>query len=304
MSSSAAPRIALITAGSAGLGAAVAELFARNGMRVVVNYASNAQRAEDFVARLKSISTLQPQEGRTDYHAVKADLSSRADVERLVEDAVRAMTPEGQPEKKKKKLDVVFSNGGWTHIRTLLDLDDNMADEDWDRCFTMNVKSHLWLMHAARPYLEASWDDEARESGCFVTTASLAGVKVSGSSLAYAVTKAAQLHLAKGLAMIAAPKIRVNSVSPGLLLTVSFVRMRPRLAGLYVNSDSGADSAVLHAQQEWGLKFPPERIKMMTEASKLKRLATVEDVAEQVLTYVKNKTVTGQNMVLDGGWGL
>lgn len=42
----------------------------------------------------------------------------------------------------------------------------------------------------------------------------------------------------------------------------------------------------------------------MTEASKLKRLATVEDVAGQVLTYVKNKTVTGQNMVVDGGWGL
>lgn len=43
---------------------------------------------------------------------------------------------------------------------------------------------------------------------------------------------------------------------------------------------------------------------MMTDASKLERLATVEEVAEQVLTYVKNKSVTGQNMVLDGGWGL
>lgn len=102
-----------------------------------------------------------------------------------------------------------------------------MVDEDWDRCFTVNVKSHLWLMHAAKPYLSAGWDDDdaegggAQESGCFVTTASLAGVKVSGSSLAYAVTKAAHLHLAKALAMLAAPKVRVNSVSPGLLLTVS-----------------------------------------------------------------------------------
>lgn len=220
--SSPRPPIALVTAGSAGLGACVAELFARNGMRVVINYASNIQRAEELVSKLKSISTLAPAEGRVDYHAIKADLASRTDVERLVEEAVDAMFPPGGD--AKRRLDVVFSNGGWTHMRDLYDLEDNMVDEDWDRCFTVNVKSHLWLMHAAKPYLSAGWDDEeggAHESGCFVTTASLAGVKVSGSSLAYAVTKAAHLHLAKALAMLAAPKVRVNSVSPGLLLTVS-----------------------------------------------------------------------------------
>lgn len=218
--SSPSPPVALITAGSAGLGACVAELFARNGMRVVINYASNVQRAEELVAKLKSITTLAPAEGRLDYHAVKADLASRADVERLVEETVGAMCAPGE----KRRLDVVFSNGGWTHMRNLYDLEDNMVDDDWDRCFTVNVKSHLWLMHAAKPYLSAGWDDEEggpQESGCFVTTASLAGVKVSGSSLAYAVTKAAHLHLAKALALIAAPKVRVNSVSPGLLLTVS-----------------------------------------------------------------------------------
>ncbi|KAK7701136.1 hypothetical protein SLS64_010468 [Diaporthe eres] len=287
--SSPSPPVALITAGSAGLGACVAELFARNGMRVVINYASNVQRADELVAKLKSISTLAPAEGRVDYHAIKADLASRADVERLVEEAVDAMCPAaggaegGGGGNGKRRLDVVFSNGGWTHMRNLYDLEDNMVDEDWDRCFTVNVKSHLWLMHAAKPYLSAGWDDEeggAKESGCFVTTASLAGVKVSGSSLAYAVTKAAHLHLAKALAMLAAPKVRVNSVSPGLPLLTCFTN------------------------QEWGLRFPPERIQAMTEASKLKRLAAVEDVAEQVLTFVKNKSVTGQNMVLDGGLSL
>lgn len=227
-SSEAPPPIALVTAGSAGLGAAVAELFARSGMRVVINYHGNAERAAALVARLKEITTLAPQPDRVDYHAVRADLSQRADVARLVADAVAVMCPPSSSSSSTtattttQRLDVVFSNGGWTHMRTLLDLDDNMVDDDWDRCFTMNVKSHLWLMHAARPYLEAAYSDE-RGAASFITTASLAGVKVSGSSLAYAVTKAAQLHLAKGLALIAAPKIRVNSVSPGLLLTVSCV---------------------------------------------------------------------------------
>lgn len=244
------PPVALVTAGSAGLGACVAQLFARNGMRVVINYASNVQRADDLVSKLKSISTLAPAEGRVDYHAVKADLASRADVERLVHEAVDVMCPPaaGAEGHAKRRLDVVFSNGGWTHMRNLYDLEDNMVDEDWDRCFTVNVKSHLWLMHAAKPYLSAGWDDDdggLQESGCFVTTASLAGVKVSGSSLAYAVTKAAHLHLAKALAMLAAPKVRVNSVSPGLLLTVSQPPAACNPLSIYVGEEVGGGGSLL-----------------------------------------------------------
>lgn len=215
-SSSSSPPIALITAGSAGLGAAVATHLARNGYRIVINYHGNAERAAALLKSLQAASPLTPDASRgVDFHAIRADLSQRADVQRLVAETVDTMSP------VEKRLDVVFSNGGWTQMRNLLDLEDAMFDDDWDRCFTMNVKSHLWLMHAARPHLEAVYDaNPDGGAASFITTASLAGVKVSGSSLPYAVTKAAQLHLAKGLAMIAAPKVRVNSVSPGLLLTV------------------------------------------------------------------------------------
>jgi NAD(P)-dependent dehydrogenase (short-subunit alcohol dehydrogenase family) len=54
---------------------------------------------------------------------------------------------------------------GWTKMTNFMDLDDNMEEDVWDRCFTVNVKSHLWLMHAAKKYLEES-------EGCFVSTAS------------------------------------------------------------------------------------------------------------------------------------
>lgn len=69
-------------------------------------------------------------------------------------------------------------NGGWTRYRGFDSIDDNAHDEDWDRTFTANVKSHLWLLQAAKPYL-----DKAPDGGAFVSTASLAGVSVSGSSL-------------------------------------------------------------------------------------------------------------------------
>ncbi|KAK0381251.1 short-chain dehydrogenase [Colletotrichum limetticola] len=250
---------ALITAGSAGLGAATAKLFARNGYSVVINYANNSDRADALVKELESLSSTSSSstEGgqRQHFHAIKADLSSRTETSALVKSAADALGG---------RLDVLFSNGGWTRLRNIADLDDNVDEDDWDRCFNMNVKSHLFLMHAARPYL-----DEAE--GAFITTASLAGVKVSGSSLAYAVTKAAQIHLVKGLALAAGPRIRVNSVSPGLMLT------------------------------EWGLQFPQEKQQAARDRTPLKRLATVDDVADQVLCFARSRSVTGANAVIDGG---
>ena len=114
MASSPTP-VVLVTAGSAGLGAATARLFAQHGYRDV------------------------------------------------------AYTQMG-------RLDVVFSNGGWTRFSITTSLDDNAVEADWDRAFAVNVKSHLWLLQAARPHL-----DEVE--GAFVATSSIAGVQGMGSSL-------------------------------------------------------------------------------------------------------------------------
>ncbi|EXL67402.1 3-oxoacyl-[acyl-carrier protein] reductase, partial [Fusarium oxysporum f. sp. conglutinans race 2 54008] len=89
-------------------------------------------------------------------------------------------------------------------------LDDNVDEEVWDRCYAANVKSHLFLYHAVKKHLEEA-------NGAFVMTSSVAGVKPSGSSIAYSVTKAAQIHLTKSLAMAMAPSVHVNAVSPGFM---------------------------------------------------------------------------------------
>ncbi len=156
-------------------------------------------------------------------------MGDRSAIQRLVSETVKQFG----------RLDVVVSNAGWTRITNFSDLEDAMVDEDWDKCFLYNVKAHLWLCHAAKAELEKS-------EGAFITTASLAGIKPSGSSLAYSVTKAAAIHLSKGLAVICAPKIRVNSLSPGLILT------------------------------EWGMKFSEEKREGARKATKLQRLATIE----------------------------
>lgn len=133
---------------------------------MVINYNSNQEKAETV---LKELQSLQPslQDDKTPrFHSIRADVSQRSSLIGLVEESVKVMG----------RLDLVVSNQGWTKMRNFFDLDDNMEESDWDTCFNMNVKSHLWLFHAARKYLNES-------DGSFITTASLAGVAPSGSSI-------------------------------------------------------------------------------------------------------------------------
>lgn len=249
-------KVALITAGSAGLGAQIARAFAPD-YRIVINYANNSSRAQSLLTELTSIPSTNPNPTQPRFHLLQADVSSKPAVENLVHETIKTMG----------RLDVVVSNAGWTRITNFMDIDQGVNDDDWDKCFTMNVKTHLWLAYAAKDAL-------AESEGAFISTASVAGVKPSGSSLPYAVTKAAQIHLVKGLAVILAPKVRVNSVSPGLMLT------------------------------EWGMKFPQSKRDAAVQNTKLKRLATVEDVADQVRTLALSRSVTGQNLCIDGGSSL
>ncbi|TRX97647.1 hypothetical protein FHL15_001402 [Xylaria flabelliformis] len=257
--------VALITAGSAGLGAAASRLFAQNGYRVVVNYSNNAERANKLLDELPSLSPPPLSKDDKNFAVIKADLGSREDIDRLVRETVERFG----------RLDVLFSNGGWTKVRGLVSLDDNCYEDEWDRAFNMNVKSHLWLMHAAKKHLD---DTE----GAFITTSSVAGVIHSGSSLAYSITKAAQLHLVKALAVVSGTNgpffssrsmvVDANDLSPGLLLT------------------------------EWAERFTDEQKEAHRQKTTLKRIVTVEDVAEQVLTFARSKSTTGVNVVMDAGF--
>ncbi|KAF7510829.1 hypothetical protein GJ744_005929 [Endocarpon pusillum] len=254
-----ATKVALVTASSAGLGAAIAKCLSPS-FRVVINYFSRPEKAAQVLKECEALSSLtSPPDSvppSPQFCTVQADVSKRSDVQRLIKETVNTMG----------RLDVVVSNAGWTRLTDFTNLDEQLIEEDWDRCFNLNVKSHLWILAAARPYLEATED-----GGSFITVASLAGVRPSGSSLPYSVTKAAQIHLMKGLALICGPKIRCNAVSPGLMLT------------------------------EWGQRFSEDKIKATAEKGMLKSLATVEDVAEQVKTLATNRSMTGQNVILDCG---
>jgi NAD(P)-dependent dehydrogenase (short-subunit alcohol dehydrogenase family) len=171
--------VVLVTASSAGLGAATARAFASRGVNVVVNYLSNRAKAENLVQELATLDPRPQKSSHSDasgvdaatltkprFIAIHADVSQRLEIIRLV----------GQTLEQMGRLDAVISNQGWTRMRNFFSLDENVEEEDWDKCFNVNVKSHLFLFHAAREHLDKS-------RGAFVSVASLAGVKPSGSSV-------------------------------------------------------------------------------------------------------------------------
>ncbi|KAG7291213.1 hypothetical protein NEMBOFW57_001225 [Staphylotrichum longicolle] len=155
-------KVALVTAGSAGLGAAIARVLALDlGMSVTINYNSNADRAEALVQELQDVWAARQAAGTKQvtspvFHAIRADISKRSEIVRLVDETTAASGG---------FLDVVVSNVGWTRMREFSNLEDGVDEEDWDRCFGANVKAHLWIFHAAKKWLEES---SARDEGSAV----------------------------------------------------------------------------------------------------------------------------------------
>ncbi|KAM0755134.1 NAD(P)-binding protein [Meredithblackwellia eburnea MCA 4105] len=237
---------ALVTGGSAGLGAAIVQKLAKEGVICAVNYANDSVRAEKLVASL---------EGKG-HVSVKGSPFTKEGATNVVHDAIKALSG----------LDFIVSNAGATKFGNFTDL--NSVDEaGWDLCYNANVKSHLWMMQAGQEELK-------KNKGAFLITASTAGLKPSGSSMAYAVSKAGTIHLCKSLAKACAPDIRVNAVAPGLLMT------------------------------DWSKDFSEAQVQMSKEASVLKRLAEVNDVADTFVMLVKNQSITGQIVECSAGFGM
>jgi NAD(P)-dependent dehydrogenase (short-subunit alcohol dehydrogenase family) len=121
----------------------------------------------------------------------------------------------------------------------------------------------MWLFREALPTFNAN-----PEGGVFLITSSVAGTSLSGSSMAYSVTKAAQLHLMRALAKTQGSKVRVNAVLPGLLLT------------------------------EWGLKYSPEMIEAIKDMAALKHETYLDDCANMYVSLAENTSMTGQRIAV------
>lgn len=166
-------------------------------------------------------------------------------------------------------LDILVNNAGVTEFVHHADL-DGVTAEIWDRLLGTNVIGAFNSIKAARRALDESG------SGCVVNISSIAGVYATGSSVPYCASKAALNSMTVSLARALAPKIRVNAVAPGYIDT-----------------------------RWWKDRDNYEPIKQMAEqATPLKKVCQPEDVSRVVLGMIDAETVTGQILVVDGGFGI
>jgi 3-oxoacyl-[acyl-carrier protein] reductase len=184
-------RVAIVTGGSRGIGAAIAALLAEHGAAVVVS-------GRDAVRMQQAVQALE--ERGASVHGVVADAAKREDADRLVEAA----------KERYGRLDLLVNNAGITRDGLLI----RMKDDDWDRVMDVNLRGAFLMTRAAAKVMVR------QRSGRIVNIASTAGAMGNPGQANYSAAKAGLIGLTKATAReLAHWGILVNAVAPGLIET-------------------------------------------------------------------------------------
>ena len=195
-----------------------------------------------------------------------ADLPDAVYVQGDVGDPATAAALIGAAKERWGRLDGVVNNAGVTISVPMPDI-EGVTVEHWEKVLRTNVIGTFLVSQAALPLLREADD------GWIINITSLAGTRQTGSSLPYAVSKAALDHLTAIMAKHAGGGVRVNAVAPGLVATPW--------------------------TEDW------DALKQgVTAMAPLHRVATAEDIAEACLAFVATRYATGQVLIVDGGLGL
>jgi 3-oxoacyl-[acyl-carrier protein] reductase len=185
-------RVALVTGASRGIGRAIATQLAESGARVVVNYLSNRDAAEETVAAIV--------EQGSEAYAIQADVSNSAEAERLIKETIDIY---GQ-------LDILVNNVGNTRDALLM----RMKEEDFDFIIRTNLHGVYFCTRSAiRAMLK-------QRSGRIINITSIVGIIGNPGQTNYAAAKAGVVGFTKSTAReVASRAITVNAVAPGYIET-------------------------------------------------------------------------------------
>ena len=240
--------VALVTGGNGGLGQRICHALAKEGAHVAVMYAQSRVEAEGVARELAS-------RHQVNAASFACDITDGAAVARLVGDVTRHFG----------RLDILVNDAAYNKAIPFADL-DNLTMEVWDKIIAVNLTGPMRLTKAVAPIMKA------QGRGRVVNISSVSGIGPTGSSIAYAVSKAGLIHLTRCMAVALAPETLVNCVAPGLL--------------------EGTRATA---------NLRPEQIENSAATSLLKRPADKGDCADMVVTMCRTDTMTGQTIVIDSG---
>ncbi len=240
--------VALVTGGNGGLGQRICHALAKEGAHIAVVYAQSRDQAEGVARELTS-------RHQVNAAAFACDITDAAAVEKLVGDVGRRFGC----------LDILVNDAAYNKSIPFADL-DALTQDVWDKIMEVNLTGPMRLTKAVAPVMKA------QGRGRIVNIASVAGLAPTGSSIAYAVSKAGLIHLTRCMAVALAPETLVNCVAPGLL------------EGTRATSN-----------------LPAEQVARSASGSLLKKAADKDDCADMVVTMCRTETMTGQTIVIDSG---
>jgi 3-oxoacyl-[acyl-carrier protein] reductase len=240
--------VALVTGGNGGLGQRICHALAKEGAHIAVMYAKSSDQAEDVAGTLRTRYQVQAA-------AFACDITDQVAVGRLVEEVG----------KRFGRIDILVNDAAYNKSIPFSDL-DGLSQEVWDTIMAVNLTGPMRLIKAVAPQMKA------QGRGRIVNIASVAGLAPTGSSIAYAVSKAGLIHLTRCMAVALAPETLVNCVAPGLL--------------------EGTRATA---------NLRPEQIERAAAGALLKKAADKDDCADMVVTMCRTETMTGQTTVIDAG---
>jgi pteridine reductase len=240
-----AEKVALITGGARRVGAAVCRSLHAAGLDLMVHYRSSADDARALQAEL---NTVRPES----VALVQADLLNISSLPTMVNDTVRQFG----------RLDVLINNASSYYPTPV----GEVGEDEWEDLMGTNLKTPLFLSQAAAPHLK-------RNHGCIINIVDIHADRPMRNYLVYSVAKGGLLALTRALASELGPEVRVNGVSPGVILWPEDERW----------SDEVARQRIIHT-------------------TLLKRVGEPEDIARTVRFLVLDAPyVTGQIIAVDGG---
>jgi 3-oxoacyl-[acyl-carrier protein] reductase len=240
--------VALVTGGNGGLGQRICHALAKEGTDIAVMYARSRDQAEGVAQELTSRYQINGA-------AFACDVTDGRAVDGLIGDVTRHFG----------RIDILVNDAAYNTSIPFTDL-DNLTLEVWDKIMAVNLTGPMRLTKAVAPVMKA------QGRGRIVNVSSVAGLAPTGSSIAYAVSKAGLIHLTRCMAVALAPETLVNCLAPGLL--------------------EGTRATA---------NLRPEQVERSAFGSLLKKAADKDDCADMVVTMCRTETMTGQTIVIDAG---